>query len=525
MAFDLSELMKDVSKTDTGREQIIYVPYAALLPDQNNGYSMDGIEELARSIELVGLQQPLRVRTVEGEPTVYGIVSGHRRHAAIALVRKRNPKAFSDGVPCILDRDCSSAALRELKLILGNADNRVNTPADNLRNINGLADCLRRLEAEGYHFSGRHRDWIAKMIGMSKTNIGRLQAIGKHLAPSLMDHFNAGELGVTAAYRLSQEPEQIQHDVYRILGKGINDLTEAQLEERINRAKAPRPDPRITTAPAESRNEKPGGFDVDEYLENRRKEDDEYFEMLSERAEVFVDAVSAVNSRSEGIETLKKTFGSCYEHSGGPNMVCYDAKPKGLTLYHEKRRKSQIFRTWTEVYDMLCTIALNRAAIGGAWDDEDEEEEALPVVRWESRAITPPQREQLLLYQLTNAGPKFTPAVYCGGAVFRKPAWAGQTGAELTGIAQQFSHWLKIPDPNSYGEEYRLAPPESVPGTDTTPAWQTGKPPKAGLYYCKFGFSGKCSVMKWLPDRECFVFPNTNGELSGELPEWWPLPD
>ena len=89
---------------------------------------------------------------------------------------------------------------------------------------------------------------------------------------------------------------------------------------------------------------------------------------------------------------------------------------------------------------MLCTIALNRAALGEDWgeDDEDEpEEEPLPVIRWEGRSVTPPTRELLLLYGLTNAGPKYTPAVYWGGSVFRKPAsilGRMAEGTELTGI-------------------------------------------------------------------------------------------
>lgn len=503
MAFDLSEVLKDVSGPDTaGRDVISYLPYASLIPDPKNGYSMNGIEELARSIELVGLQQPPRVKYLGAGH--YGLISGHRRYAAIGRILQRDPGAFANGVPCIIDRTDGSVAFRELQLILGNSENRAKTPADLLRDVNGLADCLRRLEAEGYHFPGRHREWISKMIGLSKTQIGRLQAIGKHLAPSLLEHFNAGELGITAAYRLSQEPEQIQHDVYRTLGKGINDLTEKQLEERINRAKTPRQDP-----PAQLTR---SSFDAEAYLREREEEDDEFFEMLSERSKVFIKELGSVNSRGEGVETLKRRFGSCYSGSSGPNMVCYESKPKGLTLEHSGKRSNKIFRTWTEVYDMLCTIALNRAALGESWDKEDDEgkpeEEPLPVIRWEGRSVTPPTRELLLLYGLTNAGPKYTPAVYWGGSVFRKPAsilGRMAEGTELTGIAQQFTNWLRLPDPNAFDETFQVAPPEPavVPGTDTAnagPIWQTGEPHEAGPYvtWCSYrDFDPDYEVLWW----------------------------
>lgn len=502
MAFDLSAVLKDVSGPDTSRDTISYLPYASLIPDPKNGYSMDGIEDLARNIELVGLQQPPRVKDLGAGH--YGLISGHRRYAAIGQILQRDPGAFSNGVPCIIDRTDGSVALRELQLILGNADNRAKTPADLLRDVNGLADCLRRLEAEGYHFPGRHREWISKMIGLSKTQIGRLQAIGKHLAPSLLEHFNAGELGITAAYRLSQEPEQIQHDVYRTLGKDINDLTEKQLEERINRAKTPRQDP-----PAQLTR---SSFDAEAYLKERQEEDDTFFEMLTQRAKEFLCELNSppVNTRSEGIERLKLRF----RHRGawGGELPSYNGSPKGLEL-ESLTIDTPIFRTWTEVYDMLCTIALNRAALGESWgedeDDEDEpEEEPLPVVRWEGRSVTPPTRELLLLYGLTNAGPKYTPAVYWGGSVFRKPAsilGRMAEGPELTGIAQQFTNWLRLPNPNAFDETFQVAPPvpAAVPGTDTAktvPAWQTGEPSEAGPYvtWCSYrDFDPDYEVLWW----------------------------
>ena len=81
--FDMSEFLKPaaVSNQDTGREQIVYLPLDQLRADENNFYSLDGIDELAANIELIGLQQPIRARK-DGDG--YIIVSGHRRSAALA---------------------------------------------------------------------------------------------------------------------------------------------------------------------------------------------------------------------------------------------------------------------------------------------------------------------------------------------------------------------------------------------------------------------------------------------------------
>ncbi len=62
--FNLGDYLKTepVSKADTGREQIEYIPLDDIDPDPGNFYSLEGLDELAGNIELVGLQQPLRVR-------------------------------------------------------------------------------------------------------------------------------------------------------------------------------------------------------------------------------------------------------------------------------------------------------------------------------------------------------------------------------------------------------------------------------------------------------------------------------
>ena len=77
--FNIGDYLKtdNVSKLDT--EQIVRIDLDRIDPDPANFYSLDGIDELAGNIELIGLQQPLRVRP-EGDRFV--VISGHRRRAA-----------------------------------------------------------------------------------------------------------------------------------------------------------------------------------------------------------------------------------------------------------------------------------------------------------------------------------------------------------------------------------------------------------------------------------------------------------
>lgn len=211
-SFDLGGKLADVlnvSESDTA-ERLIYVPYDKLVGDAENDYSMNGLDELARSIEIVGLLQPLRVYEIKSSDGCYKITSGHRRHAAIGIAITNGSKRFEGGVPCVEDVDAGSAALRELKLLLANADNRKLTPADEAQQAERISDCLRRLEDEGFEFAGRHRDWVAKLSGMSRTKIATLDAIRNNLVPELLEYFKKNEISQSAAYELQKLPKEAQ---------------------------------------------------------------------------------------------------------------------------------------------------------------------------------------------------------------------------------------------------------------------------------------------------------------------------
>lgn len=210
--FDLGDTLADVlgkvSESDTA-ERLIYVPYDKLVADTQNGYSMAGINELARSIETVGLLQPLRVYDLDHNG-LFQITSGHRRHAAIGQLIKAGSKSFERGVPCVEDMGEVSDALRELKLLLANADNRKLTPADEAQQAERISDCIRRLEDEGFEFPGRHRDWVAKLSGMSRTKLATLDAIRNNLVPELLEYFKKNQISQSAAYELQKLPEFAQ---------------------------------------------------------------------------------------------------------------------------------------------------------------------------------------------------------------------------------------------------------------------------------------------------------------------------
>jgi len=361
-AFNLGEELRrsGVPTVDT-REQIEYIELDHIDPDPENFYSLDGIDELAGSIELVGLQQPLRVR--DGEYGHVIVVSGHRRRAACMLIRDGGSDMFKDGVPCIRERPAALPEMQELRLIFGNAQTRVLSAPELSRQAVKTRDLIAKLRSKGFEFQGRTRELVATVLQTSDSRIGRLTAIREKLVPELRVEFDAGRLGETVAYRISQEAATVQADLAAKLGPAVNNLSVDSAEKVIDQVKK---------ALAAKDREPDVGKSIDtlkKYIDASNKEDDDFFEMLNDVAKEFIRTLGAVNSRSEGIETLKSEFGrTCFGHSSRGDGASFTSTPKGLTLY--RRDVPKIFRTWTEVYDMLCTIALNRAATGSGWEDD-----------------------------------------------------------------------------------------------------------------------------------------------------------
>lgn len=212
--FDLSALIESVPDLGTDRKQIVYLPIEQILPDPENFYSLDGIDELAGSIEMLGLQQPLLVRL--GEDGRYVVISGHRRRAAILLIRDGGSQQFAEGVPCIIDTGTASEALREFKLIMGNMDTRKMSSADENKQAERVEILLVKLEDEGFQFSGRRRDWVAKITGMSRSKLGRLKVIRDKLAPEIKEkYYDKGKLNENVAYTLAQMEPELQVKLFK----------------------------------------------------------------------------------------------------------------------------------------------------------------------------------------------------------------------------------------------------------------------------------------------------------------------
>ena len=206
----LGKQLKAVSDPDTGREQIEYIDIGLLDSDEKNFYQLSEVEKLAANIELVGLQQPLRVRENPDAPGRFVIVSGHRRRAALQLLVDDGVEKFRS-VPCIRETPAGSAAMQELRLIYANSDTRTMSMADLQSQAKRIEELLYQLkEQEGIECPGRMRDHVAEICKISKSKLARLNAIDNRLAPVWRPWWKKGSLTEATAYRLSQMPAEHQ---------------------------------------------------------------------------------------------------------------------------------------------------------------------------------------------------------------------------------------------------------------------------------------------------------------------------
>lgn len=348
--FTIGEELKraGVPGMDTGLEQIEYIPIDKIDPDDRNFYSVDDVSELAANIELVGLQQPLRVRS--GERGHVTVVSGHRRRAAILLIRDGGSTMFERGVPCIRERGDVSKEWQELKLIYGNSATRILSASEISIQSEKVTEILGKLEEQGVKFPGRTRDHVAAILQTSKSRVGRLHAVRANLVPELLQEFDGGGLGETVAYRLSQEEATVQHDLAARLGPAVRGLTGDSAEKVLGQIKQPL----VTKPPEPDPNKAIDG--LKRYLDEREKEDREFWHLMQKIADdVLMRSFSAgaAPMRKDNIDILRM---DARNSSRWTDTEHWTASNKGLAIGPGEK----ITRTWTEVYDAVAAIAISR---------------------------------------------------------------------------------------------------------------------------------------------------------------------
>lgn len=163
-----------------------------LVPSKDNFYHVD--DELKRSIELVGILQPLLVSRPENGK--YKVIAGHRRRLA-ALSLLEEGKEEMRFVPCIFKK----ADVRDrLALIMANRF-RDKTDWEKMMEAIQAEELAKELKKE-YSLNGRTREVLAEITGTTEAQLGRYKSIYNNLSARLMKYFKESVINVSVAVEL-----------------------------------------------------------------------------------------------------------------------------------------------------------------------------------------------------------------------------------------------------------------------------------------------------------------------------------
>ena len=223
--FNLAALvpeMEAVSNSDSPR--ITMIPITELRPNGGNFYDTSNFEDLADSIELNGLLEPLCVfRRGQGTGS-YVIFSGHRRYKALRLLYEKSGFEKWTEVPCIVYPDPHDANRETVMLIHANSTGRVLSNWEKAQQALRLKKALVAMREGGAELPGRIRDLVAEEMQMSASKLARLEAIGNNLTEvRFAKAWREGRLNESVAYELSKLPKERQKeawDEYMRCGRG-----------------------------------------------------------------------------------------------------------------------------------------------------------------------------------------------------------------------------------------------------------------------------------------------------------------
>ncbi|MFJ7662980.1 ParB/RepB/Spo0J family partition protein [Lysinibacillus sp. NPDC097162] len=230
--FNLSQLMNTESKKQSVAFKIEHIALNHIQPSPKNNYSVDDVADLKASIELYGLQQNLVVRVKDNG--TYELVSGHRRLKAMQELCSEGKNNF-EKAPCKIIKSTDDIQA-ELQLILANSTTRILTDAEKTIQAARLYELLQKLKNGGYQLTGRKREIVAELMGVSSAQIQRMDSINKNLTQELKDEFTKENINITTAYEMSrlsqeQQKELVQESVEQ--GKALTPASAKAMRQEV----------------------------------------------------------------------------------------------------------------------------------------------------------------------------------------------------------------------------------------------------------------------------------------------------
>lgn len=197
-------------RQEAGENEIVMVDIEDLVPSKDNFYHVDA--DLKRSIELVGVLQPLLVNKPENGK--YKVIAGHRRRLAVMELVQEGKESFRF-LPCVYKKE---DVMDRLAIIMANRF-REKTDWEKMTEAVEAEELAKELKKE-YGIEGRTRELLSEITGVAEAQLGRYKAIYNNLLPELMEEFKNSNIVVSVAVELSGMEEDVQRKAADILQNG-----------------------------------------------------------------------------------------------------------------------------------------------------------------------------------------------------------------------------------------------------------------------------------------------------------------
>lgn len=223
MGFNIMDIMNGATRAaveGVDNYEAITLNLDEIKVTKHNRYSMDDLEELATSILMDGLQEPLIIGRVNGE---YLLSGGHRRREALVILQNEGHTEITQNIPCRF-KDMTETQFR-LSLLIGNTFNRKMTDYDLMNQAADWKEVLTQARKEKLlvlEEGKRVRDYVAAVLGEKPTKIAQLEAINNNATEEVKEQFEKGNMKITSAYETSRLSEDAQKEVAAAVEAGAD---------------------------------------------------------------------------------------------------------------------------------------------------------------------------------------------------------------------------------------------------------------------------------------------------------------
>lgn len=185
---------------NTRTNDIKMIDIDELHESDDNFFVVENIEQFAQTIlGQGGVKDNLIVRPLETGG--YEIISGHRRRAAVQYLLDKGENIVRV-LPCLV-QNYADEDEKMLDLILMNVSARQISDQELWKCYETLDKILKEKKGKGEYF-GRIRDDLAASLGVSASQIGKMQNIDNNAVETVKEAVASGELSISTANEIAK---------------------------------------------------------------------------------------------------------------------------------------------------------------------------------------------------------------------------------------------------------------------------------------------------------------------------------